>query len=142
MGLANNKFGATATVPVEAVLQQLLGSDHTTPQTTANKVGYFNLTGKVEATPTWTIEGAANLRVFKQKVVDGNPTATQPCEADPGILCFNSDDVPANGLKMARPACQPVRTWRCARRDRPHHDEVDYRGNATAGNQYRSAVRS
>jgi outer membrane receptor protein involved in Fe transport len=97
IGVANNKFGATATVPVE-LLQNYWGATYTTPQTSANKVGYFNLTGKVEATPTWTIEGAAHLRVFKQKTQDGNPTATERCEADAGLLCFNSDDVPANGL--------------------------------------------
>ena len=97
VGLANNKFGAAATVPVE-LLQNYWGATYyTTPQTTNNKVGYFNLTGKVEVTPTWTIEGAGNLRFFKQKTVDGTPTATQPCE-DPTLLCFNDDDVPANGL--------------------------------------------
>ena len=96
MGLAHNKFGAAATVPVE-LLQQYWGATYTTPQTSANKVGYFNLTGKVEATPTWTIEGAAHLRVFSQKTVDGNPTGAQPC-ADPTLLCFNDDTTPANGL--------------------------------------------
>jgi iron complex outermembrane receptor protein len=101
VGLADNKFGAAATVPVE-LLQKFWGATYTTPQTSRNQVGYFNLTGKVEATPTWTIEGAAHLRVFKQKTQDGNPTATEPCEADPGLLCFNSDDVPANGLNGAQ----------------------------------------
>ena len=96
MGLADNKFGAATTVPVE-LLQQYWGATYTTPQISANKVGYFNLTGKVEATPTWTIEGAAHLRVFSQKTVDGNPTGTQPC-ADPTLLCFNDDTTPANGL--------------------------------------------
>ena len=35
---------------------------------------------------------------FRQKTVDGNPTETERCAADPGLLCFNDDDVPANGL--------------------------------------------
>ena len=98
MGLADNKFGAAATVPVE-LLQQYWGATYTTPQTSANQVGYFNLTGKVEATPSWTIEGGAHLRVFSQKTVDGNPTGTQPC-ADPTVplLCFGDDTTPANGL--------------------------------------------
>jgi outer membrane receptor protein involved in Fe transport len=96
IGLADNKFGAATTVPVE-LLQQYWGATYTTPQITANKVGYFNLTGKVEATPTWTIEGVAHLRVFSQKTVDANPTGTQPC-ADPTLLCFNDDTTPANGL--------------------------------------------
>ena len=97
MGVANNKFGAAATVPVE-LLQNYWGATYTTPQTTANQVAYVNLTGKVEATPTWTIEGSARVRAFRQKTVDGNPTETQPCAADPALLCFNDDDVPANGL--------------------------------------------
>ncbi|CAN7679547.1 TonB-dependent receptor [Bradyrhizobium sp. LjRoot220] len=97
VGLAKNNFGAAATVPVE-LLQNYWGATYTTPQTTANQVAYANLTGKVEATPTWTIEGSARVRAFRQKTVDGNPTETEPCGADPGLLCFNDDDVPANGL--------------------------------------------
>src|SRR3954451_21422414 len=61
MGVASNNFGAATTVPVE-LLQQYYGATYTTPQTTANRVGYVNLTGKVEATPTWTVEGNAHLR--------------------------------------------------------------------------------
>jgi outer membrane receptor protein involved in Fe transport len=97
MGLADNKFGATATVPAE-LLQQYWGATYTTPQISNNRVGYFNMTGKVEATPTWTIEGGAHLRVFEHKTVDGNPTETQPCAADQTLLCFNDDTTPANGL--------------------------------------------
>ncbi len=103
VGLADNKFGAAATVPVE-LLQKYWGATYTTPQIPANKVGYFNLTGKVEATPSWTIEGAAHLRVFSQKTVDGNPTGTQPCDADATLLCFGDVNPstgfqpPANGL--------------------------------------------
>ena len=97
MGVANNKFGAAATVPVE-LLQNYWGATYTTPQSTANQVAYVNLTGKVEATPTWTIEASARVRAFRQKTVDGNPTETERCAADPGLLCFNDDDVPANGL--------------------------------------------
>jgi outer membrane receptor protein involved in Fe transport len=101
MGVADNNFGAAATVPVE-LLQRYWGATYTTPQTTANRVGYVNLTGKVEATPSWTIEGSAHVRVFQQKTVDGNPTGTQPCAADPMQLCFNDDSTPANGLNGAQ----------------------------------------
>jgi outer membrane receptor protein involved in Fe transport len=97
MGAADNKFGATATVPIE-LLQQYWGATYTTPQTTENRVGYLNLTSKVEATPSWTIEGLAHVRLFDQKVLDGNPTGTRPCAADPGLLCFGDDATPANGL--------------------------------------------
>jgi outer membrane receptor protein involved in Fe transport len=97
MGVADNKFGATATVPVE-LLQQYWGATYTTPQISSNRVGYLNLTGKVEATPTWTVDGSAHVRVFDHKTLDANPTATQPCAANPALLCFNDDFTPANGL--------------------------------------------
>jgi outer membrane receptor protein involved in Fe transport len=96
MGVADNNFGAATTVPIE-LLQQYWGATYTTPQTTNNRVGYVNLTGKVEATPSWTIEGSAHVRAFQQRTVDANPTGAQPC-ADPTLLCFGSDVVPANGL--------------------------------------------
>src|SRR5207245_2011717 len=78
MGAADNDFGSTATAPVE-LLQQYWGATYTTPQITSNRVGYVNLTGKIEATPTWTIEGIAHARVLEQKMVDGNATGTMPC---------------------------------------------------------------
>jgi iron complex outermembrane receptor protein len=101
MGAANNHFGATATVPVE-LLQQYWGATYTSPQTHANKVGYLNLTGKVDATPTWTFEGTAHVRRFEQSTVDGNPTDTQPCSVPAGFLCFGDDTTPANGLDGAQ----------------------------------------
>jgi outer membrane receptor protein involved in Fe transport len=97
MGVADNKFGASATVPVE-LLQQYWGATYTTPQITTNRVGYLNFTGKVEATPTWTVEGWARVRVLDHKAVDGNPSGAQPCGADPTELCFGSNSTPANGL--------------------------------------------
>jgi outer membrane receptor protein involved in Fe transport len=101
LGVADNKFGATATAPVE-LLQQYWGATYTSPQITTNRVGYVNLTGKMEATPTWTIEGSAHVRVFDHKAVDGNPTGTQPCAADPTQLCFGDSSTPANGLNGAQ----------------------------------------
>ena len=97
MGAADNKFGATATAPVE-LLQQFWGATYTSPQTTENRVGYLNLTGKIEATPSWTIDGVAHLRVFDQNMLDANPTGTQPCAANAMLLCFGDGSTPANGL--------------------------------------------
>jgi outer membrane receptor protein involved in Fe transport len=105
MGVADNNFGASATVPVE-LLQQYWGATYTTPQTSALRVGYVNLTSKVEATPTWTIEGGAHVRVFDQKTQDGNPTGTVPCAAAATLLCFGDDATPAfglNGAQLANP---------------------------------------
>ncbi|WP_291688187.1 TonB-dependent receptor [Bradyrhizobium sp.] len=101
MGAADNHFGATATAPVE-LLQPYWGASYTSPQITENRVGYVNLTGKVEATPTWTIDGSAHVRVFDQKMLDANPTGTQPCAADSTLLCFGDGSTPANGLNGAQ----------------------------------------
>ncbi|MDE2377709.1 TonB-dependent receptor [Bradyrhizobium sp.] len=97
MGVASNHFGATATVPAE-LLQQYWGAVYTSPQTTANKVGYLNLTGKVEATPTWTLEGTAHVRRFEQHVTDGNPTSVEECTADATLLCLGDGATAANGV--------------------------------------------
>ena len=98
MGVADDDFGASATVPVE-LLQQYWGATYTTPQTSTNKVGYVNLTGKIEVSPTWTVEGIAHARVFNQSTQDGNPTGTQPCAPpNQALLCFGDGSTPANGL--------------------------------------------
>jgi outer membrane receptor protein involved in Fe transport len=101
IGAADNKFGATATVPIE-LLQQYWGATYTSPQITENRVGYVNLTGKVEATPSWTIESSAHVRIFDQKMLDANPTGAQPCAAPSTLLCFGNDSTPANGLNGAQ----------------------------------------
>jgi iron complex outermembrane receptor protein len=97
MGAADNNFGAAATTPVE-LLQQYWGATYTTPQTSNNQVGYLNLTGKFEVSPTWTIDAIAHYRAFSQRTQDGNPTGTQPCTADATLLCFGDGVAPANGL--------------------------------------------
>ena len=107
MGVADNKFGAAATVPVE-LLQQYWGATYTTPQTSANQVGYFNLTGKVEATPSWTIEGGAHLRVFSQKTVDGNPTGDAAMCADRTAAVFRRRHYASQWLER-RPTRQSFR---------------------------------
>jgi outer membrane receptor protein involved in Fe transport len=101
MGAADNHFGATATAPIE-LLQQYWGATYTSPQITENRVGYVNLTGKVEATPSWTIEGSAHVRIFDQNMLDANPTGTRPCAADQTLLCFGDASAPANGLNRAQ----------------------------------------
>jgi outer membrane receptor protein involved in Fe transport len=97
MGAAQNNFGAAATTPLE-LLQQYWGATYTTPQTSQNQVGYLNLTGKFEVTPTWTIDAIAHYRAFSQRTQDGNPTGAQPCTADATLLCFGDGVSPANGL--------------------------------------------
>jgi outer membrane receptor protein involved in Fe transport len=100
IGAADNRFGATATAPVE-LLQQSWGNVYTTPQSSQNQVGYLNAAATVNATPTWTLQGAAHVRAFSQSTVDGNSTDAAPCAADPALLCFNGA-APANGADGAQ----------------------------------------
>jgi outer membrane receptor protein involved in Fe transport len=106
MGVADAKFGASATVPAE-LLQQFWGATYTAPQTSANKVAYANLTGKFDISPSWTVEGIAHVRLFNQGTVDGNPTGTQLCDADPTLLCFGNGSTPANGLNGVQLSTPP-----------------------------------
>lgn len=104
MGSADNLLGQPASVPVE-LIDRFWGATYTTPQTTQNRVGYLNLTGKAEVTPSWTLGGTLHVRAFNQAVVDGNATGAQPC-ADPALLCFGNDMTPANGqngVQLANP---------------------------------------
>jgi outer membrane receptor protein involved in Fe transport len=98
VGAADNTLGAPATTPVE-LLQNFWGATYTTPQSETNKVVYVNLTGKVDVTPSWTIETVAHVRSFGQQTQDGNPTGTQVCDPpNAGFLCFGDGSTPANGL--------------------------------------------
>lgn len=104
MGAAQSGLGAAATTPAE-LLENFWGATYTTPQSTLNQVGYVNLNAKVEASPTWTIEGIAHVRAFNQRTQDGNPTDTQPC-ANPALLCYGDDETPAfglNGVQLSNP---------------------------------------
>jgi iron complex outermembrane receptor protein len=102
LGLADNKLGAPATTPIE-LLDHFWGATYTTPQTSNNQVAYANLTGKVEVTPTWTVETVAHVRAFGQQTQDGNPTGTQVCDPpNDALLCFGDGSTPANGLNGAQ----------------------------------------
>src|SRR5260370_16611339 len=63
MGAADNKFGATATVPIE-LLQQYWGATYTSPQITQNSARYANLTLKLAPTPIFTIALSTHIRLF------------------------------------------------------------------------------
>ena len=140
VGVAKNNFGASAAVPVE-LLQNYWGATYTTPQTTDNRVAYANLTGKVEVTPTWTIEGSARVRAFRQKTVDGNPTETERCAADPGAALLQRRRR-AGKRPQRSPACKSVPRRRRAGTDRPDNNPFDDDRGDPAGNQHRPVVRT
>ncbi|WP_296714755.1 TonB-dependent receptor [Rhodoblastus sp.] len=95
-GLADNLFGASGPAPIQLLNQDWSGV-YTTPQTSHTQMGQIALSGNFAFSPTWSLNTNAYVRRYIQHTVDGNPTNTQPCE-DPTLLCYNSDDTPANGL--------------------------------------------
>jgi hypothetical protein len=90
-------------VPVE-LPQRYYGATYTPPQTSIHRVDYINLTGKVEATPIWTIEGSAHVRVFDQKRRRLMPTGLELGHAPPLRRSFALATIgpPANGLNGAQ----------------------------------------
>ena len=140
VGAAQNNFGATAAVPVE-LLQQYWGATYTTPQTSPNQVGYLNLTGKFEVTPSWTVDGVAHYRAFTQQTQDGNPTGAQPCS--------RPDACSASATRRRRQTdstgssfpTRSRRTRSSAKIDRTF-TRHEHRRRLPAGDQHRPAVRS
>ena len=133
--------GAAATVPVE-LLQQYWGATYTTPQTTTNQVAYANLTGKVEVTPTWTIEGIAHAARFGQQT---QWTAIRRARslATPMPRCSASATAATAGQRSERrAACQSFRARCDPRRNRSNHDAIDHRRVFGAGDQHRPVLRA
>jgi hypothetical protein len=90
--VADNNFGATATVPVE-LLQRYYGATPTPPQTSIHRVGYVNLTGKVAATPIWTIEGGHRGQARPSNLVIGD---------EPGCTSRSSSRSSSGGSRAVR----------------------------------------
>jgi len=67
---------------------------YTGPQNTHNDLLMGNLTGKVDITDTWKIEGNAYVRSFRMQHNDGNPSDAQSCDpaTNPGLLCFGDPE--------------------------------------------------
>ena len=140
MGVADNNFGATTTVPVE-LLQQYWGATYTSPQTTDNRVGYLNLTGKVEATPTWTIDGSRMRGRSTSKPWTAIRPARSACDrrCDAALLWRRQH---AGERPQRSAACQSVRSrtrcWERSIAPRP----IEHRRRLAAGDQHRSVVRA
>jgi len=107
----------------------IMARPNTTPQTSTNRVGYVNLTGKVEATPSWTIEGSAHVRVFDHKTLDGNPTERSHA---PTRRCFALATTSRRHLPERVQLANPFGNCR-AGRERSNHDPFDHDGRVVAG---------
>ncbi len=88
---ADNHFGATAAAPVE-LLERSWSNTFTSPQTTDLEVYMPTISASVKATNTLTLSGVGYYRRFKNRVVDGNVTEIEECDAsaDPLMHCAST----------------------------------------------------
>jgi len=94
---AKNEFGASAAAPV-----QLLARDYsntfTTPQTTNLEVYMPTISATVKATSTMSVSGVGYYRNYKNRVVDGNVTELEECNAGAN---FCPEDNPTDFIRNA-----------------------------------------
>ncbi len=88
---ASNHFGATAAAPVE-LLADDWANTFTSPQTTDLEVFMPSISASVKATDTLTFSGVGYYRRFKNRVVDGNLTEADECDADDDFLCLDEGE--------------------------------------------------
>ena len=107
MGVADNDFGAAATTPAE-LLQQYWGATYTTPQTSTNKVGYVNFTGKVEVYADLDRRRRRACAVLQPEHPGRQSDRYPALHADPALLCFG-DGSHAGQRSERRAALQSLR---------------------------------
>ncbi|WP_336486932.1 TonB-dependent receptor [Methylobacterium nigriterrae] len=90
---AKTFFGAAAATPVDFTHVDPRAI-FTNPQTTSTEVGQIQVTGKVNVSPTWDLQGNAYMRRFSQVYVDGNDGNFENCSSRSnfrGFLCYEDD---------------------------------------------------
>ncbi|GJD97411.1 TonB-dependent receptor [Methylobacterium iners] len=90
---AKTFFGAAAAAPVDFTHLDDRAI-FTYPQTIDTRMGQIQVTGKVNLSPTWDLQGNAYYRRFSQFVIDGNDAEFENCSRQSsfrGSLCFEDD---------------------------------------------------
>ncbi|MBR0697904.1 TonB-dependent receptor [Bradyrhizobium lablabi] len=88
---ANNLLGNVAATPIQ-MLNQRWSSVYTWPQSTHLQLAFVNASLSHNFSDTWSFQGNAYFRGFRQSHVDGNGTDVRPCD-DPAELCIG-DNLP------------------------------------------------
>jgi iron complex outermembrane recepter protein len=91
---ASNLLGNVAATPVQ-MLNQRWSSVYTWPQTTLLQLAFVNATLNHNFSDTWSFQGNAYFRGFRQTHVDGNGTDVHACDGGDS-LCIG-DDLPIFG---------------------------------------------
>ena len=138
-GGADNVFGATAAAPAE-LLEQSWSSVYTTPQSSRNQVGYVNATATVNATPTWTLQGALHVRSFYQ--IDHRRQLHQHAALrQSGVSCAST--MRRRPPTASTASSSPTRSRRARRsaKSTARRTQTTSVGATAAGDQYRQTVR-
>lgn len=96
---ASNLLGNVAATPIQ-MLNQRWSSVYTWPQSTLLQLAFVNATLNHNFSDTWSFQGNAYFRGFRQSHIDGNGTDVAPCD-DPTNLCIG------DGLPISGPASGP-----------------------------------
>jgi iron complex outermembrane receptor protein len=96
---ADNILGNVAATPIQ-MLNNSWSSVYTWPQNTHLQLAFLNTTVNHNFSDTWSFQGNAYFRGFRQSHIDGNGTNVQPCN-DPTNLCIG------DGLPIFGPADGP-----------------------------------
>jgi iron complex outermembrane recepter protein len=91
---ADNVLGNVAATPVE-LLNQRWSSVYTTPNATHLQLAFINATLSHNFSDTWSFQGNAYFRGFRQSHIDGNGTDVYGCDGG-ASLCIG-DDLPLSG---------------------------------------------
>lgn len=93
---ASNRFGATATAPIE-LLNRNWNAIYTNPQTTRNDLVFLTANGRHDVSDTLSLKGNAYYRGFRQSHLDGNTSDVVACDSGgpfAGFLCFQDVNNP------------------------------------------------
>lgn len=97
---ASNLLGNVAATPIQ-MLNQRWSSVYTWPQSTLLQLAFVNATLNHNFSDTWSFQGNAYFRGFRQSHIDGNGTDVAPCD-DPTNLCIG-DGLPISGPASGGP---------------------------------------
>ena len=91
---ASNSFGVTTAAPIQ-LLERSWSNTFTSPQTNDLEVLMPTVSGTVTVTDTLSLSGVGYFRRLKNRVVDGNVTDIEECDAGvvpPNSLCIADDN--------------------------------------------------
>jgi len=89
---ATSDLTGNGTAPVQ-LLQAARSAVFTYPDRTQNTYGLANLQATVALSDALSVQGNIYLGQFRQRTLNGNASAAEPCETQPNLLCLDNGEV-------------------------------------------------